>query len=108
MINLRIKEKEAKLKTHPDFEFVPRGQENVMIVTWGGKSGTVYTEPSEYAKYEDYHMFIQASPQVVENLKSIEPDLLLSAETYARARNCYRADVVRIYTEKFGREDLLS
>lgn len=108
MNNMRIKEKTKKVETHPDFEFVSRGHEDVMIVTWGGKSGTVYTEASEYAKYEDYHMFIKASPQVVENLKSIEPDLLLSACTYARARNCYKADVVRIYTEKHGRNDLLS
>ena len=107
MINLRIKTKKKNLKTHPDFDFVSRGQENVMIVTWGGKSGTVYTDPSEYEKYEDYHMFIQASPQVVQNLKSIEPDLLLLADVYARARNCKEADVVRIYTEKYGRKDLL-
>ena len=96
-----------KVESHPDFEFVSRGQESAMIVTWGGKSGTVYTDPSEYAKYEDYHIFIKASPQVVKNLKSIEPELIRGANEYARARNCYRADVVRVYSSKYGNSGIL-
>ena len=107
MINLRIHEKNTKIETHPDFEFVNRGQEDVMIVTWGGSSGKVYTNPEDYAHYMDYHMFISASERVVQNLVSIEPKLLLAAGSYARAKNCYRADVVREYSNKFGRVEIL-
>lgn len=107
MKNLRVFEKDIKIETHPDFEFVNRGQENVMIVTWGGSSGKVYTNPEDYAHYMDYHMFISADETVTQNLVSIEPELLLAAGSYARAKNCYRSDVVREYSIKFGRQEIL-
>ena len=108
MKNLRVFEKDLKIETHPDFEFVTRGSEDVMIVTWGGSSGRVYTNPEDYAHYMDYHLFIRATNEkVVENLVSIEPELLEAAGTYVRAKNCYRSDVVREYTTKFGRVEVM-
>ena len=108
MKNLRIREAEKKEKYHPDFEVVRRGLEDVMVVTWGGKSGTVYTDPNDYQKYEDYHIFLKThGDHVIQNLKSIEPKLLELANRYARARNCYLEDVVRVYSEEFGRPEVI-
>lgn len=108
MKNLRIKEKKSKMNTHPDFEVVPRGQEDVMIVTWGGKSGTVYTAPDEYQKYEDYHIFLKVyGDEVVDRLKDIEPILREGATEFARARNCYLSDVIDAYVDKYGRTGLV-
>ena len=108
MNNLRLFTKDIKIETHPDFEFVNRGQEDMMIVTWGGSSGKVYTNPGDYAHYKDYHMFISAeNDTVIQNLLSIQPELLIASCSYARAKNCYRSDVVREYTNKFGREGIL-
>ena len=108
MKNLRIKEKKTKIDTHPDFEVVPRGQEDVMIVTWGGKSGTVYTDPKDYEKYEDYHIFLKAhGDDVVNRLKSIESILREGASEFVRARNCYLSDVVEAYEGEYGRPELI-
>jgi hypothetical protein len=108
MKNLRIKEKKEKVVTHPDFEVVPRGHEDVMIVTWGGKSGTVYTNPSDYEQYEDYHIFLKAyGDKVIQRLKDLEPTLRDGANDFTRARNCYLADVVDAYVEAHGRPEII-
>ena len=109
MINLRVKSKREKIKTHPDFEVVPRGQEDVMIIRWGCKSGTIYTDPKDYAKYEDYHIFLKVyGDEVIERLKYIEPILQYGAtEKFARTKNCYLSDVVDAYVERYGRPDII-
>lgn len=108
MKNLRIREKKSKIDTHPDFEAVSRGQEDVMIVTWGGKSGTVFTDPKDYDKYEDYHIFLKVhGDDVVDRLKSIESTLKQGAAEFVRARNCYLSDVVEAYEGEYGRPEII-
>ena len=108
MKNMRIREGKIKIETHPDFEVVPRGQEDVMIVTWGGKSGTVYTDPKDYENYQDYHIFLKVyGSKVVQNLVNLEPTLREGAQEFARARNCYLSDVVDAYVDQYGRPEIL-
>ena len=110
MNNLRILSKDVIINDHPDFEIVPPGKENVFVVGFGGRSGKVFTDKNDYANMKDGGGVYILAPngEIVENLKSIESDLYALAESYARMKHCYRHDVIRLYTKKYGRKDLLS
>jgi len=110
--NLRIKRKSDLEYHHPDFDIVNPGEENVFIVGFGGRSGKVCTDKSEYTKMKDDGnggTYIYApSKEIVEKLKSIEDDLIEIGEQYARMKHCYQHDVIRVYESKFGRRCLLT
>ena len=112
MKNLRVKRKSPLEYHHPDFDIVSPGNENVFVVGFGGRSGKVFTDKSEYIKMKDdgnAGTYIYASSkEIIEKLKSIEPDLMQIGEQYARMKHCYQHDVVRVYESKFGRRCLLT
>ena len=110
MKNLRVYSKESIINHHPDFEIVNPGQENVFVVGFGGRSGRVFTDKKDYANMkEGGGVYILApNEEIVENLKSIENDLYTTAESYARMKHCYLHDVIRLYSEKYGRKNLLT
>jgi hypothetical protein len=110
MKDIRIRKKDPIENNHPDFDIVPPGEENVFIVGFGGRSGKVCTDKSEYASMKDGGgIYIHApTEEIIENLKSIEPDLIYVGEQYARMKHCYRHDVIRVYENKFGRRCLLT
>jgi len=110
MMNLRIRAKDIIINDHPDFEIVSPGNENVFVVGFGGRSGKVFTDKKDYDHMKDGGGVYILAPneEIVENLKSIEPELYALAESYARMKHCYRHDVIRVYTERYGRKDPLS
>ena len=110
MKNLRVYSKDVIINDHPDFDIVPPGQENVFVVGFGGRSGKVFTDKADYANMkEGGGVYILApNEEIIENLKSIEPDLYSLAESYARMKHCYRHDVIRVYSKKFGRRSLIT
>lgn len=109
MKNLRILKKEPIITSHPDFEIVSPGEENVFVVGFGGRSGKVYTDKNDYANMKPGGgVYIHApSDEIIENLKSIEADLFSLAERFARMKHCYLHDVIRVYESKFGRPEIL-
>ena len=110
--NLRIRNRCDLVYEHPDFDIVDPGKENVFVIGFGGRSGKVCTDKSEYAKMKDDGnggTYIYApSEEIVENLKSIEPDLIEVGEQFARMKHCYQHDVISVYESKFGRRCLLT
>ena len=111
MKDLRIRKGHSLEYEHPDFDIVECGQENVFIIGFGGRSGKVCTDKSEYAnmKKGGGGTYIYApSEQIIENLKACEPELWKIGEQYSRMKHVYQHDVIRVYESKFGRRCLLT
>ena len=113
MKNLR-ESQTISLSTHPDFDFVKPGNENLFINGWGEfGAGRVFLESSDYAHYtrtEGGHLFVRCHSQVVrERLASLESTLKQMAKDHGSTTtmyHCTKQDVVAAYENKYGREVL--
>ena len=105
MKNIRRQSKGYRtLKTHPDFDVVTKGDENVFIVSQGARSGTVFTDPELYDHFTDAHLFIRAKDDtVISNIQSLQPELQRRANVTARIRNCGLHQFIDAYENKYGR-----
>ena len=109
MKNLRVKKALQKPMTHPDFEFVNPGEENLFIVRCGGRSGRVFTEYKHYRHYTvGMHYYIRASEDVINNFIKLESELLRIADSETtRVRGVPTGRLVRAYVSAYGTPDLL-
>ena len=91
-------------KSHPDFDIVTKGDENVFIVSQGARSGTVFTDPELYDHFTDAHLFIRAKDDtVIRNIQSLQPELKRRANITARIRGCGLHQFIDAYENKYGR-----
>ena len=109
MKNLRVKKALQKPMTHPDFEFVNPGEENLFIVRCGGRSGRVFTEYKHYRHYTvGMHYYIRASEDVINNFIKLESELLRIADSETtRVRGVPTGRLVRAYISAYGTPELL-
>ena len=109
MKNLRVKKALQKPMTHPDFEFVNPGEENLFIVRCGGRSGRVFTEYKHYRHYTvGMHYYIRASEDVINNFIKLESELLRIADSETtRVRGVPTGRLVRAYISAYGSPELL-
>ena len=110
MKNLRFKERTyPNIKHHPDFEIVEKGEENLFIVAFGWRSGTIMTDPAEYDHFvTDGHLFIKTKNEdVIQNFLDLEVELNDIADITSRIRNCGLPKVVDAYTRRYGRPNVL-
>ena len=109
MKNLRIEKALQKPMTHPDFEFVDPGEENLFIVRMGGGSGKVMTDKKDYQHYiVANHHCIYASEKVIKNFINLEEELIrISREEYSRTRNMVTGRLIRAYVSAYGTPELL-
>jgi len=114
MINLRLREGTRVLTTHPDFEFVKPGRENLFINGLGEYSaGKVFTELSDYEHYskvDNLHLFVRChSEEVRERLRSLESTFMELARSHNNTtsmHNCTKRHVIVAYENKYGRDGL--
>lgn len=115
MKNLRLREGTRLLMTHPDFEFVKPGSENLFINGLGEfGAGKVFTELSEYEHYstvKNLHLFVRChSEEVRERLQSLESTFMEMARSHNNTtsmHNCTKKHVVVAYENKYGRDGLV-
>ena len=110
MRNLRVIKNLTKPMAHPDFEFVKAGEENLLIVKMGGKSGRVFTDKKDYEHYiVANHHCIYASEEVIKNFINLESELTrIASEEYSKTRNMVTGKLIRAYISAYGTsEDLL-
>ena len=109
MKNLRVKKALQKPMTHPDFEFVNPGEENLFIVRCGGRSGRVFTEYKHYRHYTvGMHYYIRASEDVINNFIKLESELLRIADSETtRVRGVPTGRLVLAYVSAYGTPELL-
>ena len=109
MNNLRLKKELRKTMRHPDFEFVKAGEENLLIVKMGGKSGSVFTDKKDYEHYiVGNHHCIYASEEVIENFINLEPELIrIASDQYTKTRNMVTGSLIRAYISAYGTPDIL-
>jgi len=110
MKNLRHTSKEWNgIQTHPDFDIVEPGEENALVVGFGGRAGRVLTDKNDYSGMKPGHagVYILATDEVLEKIKQMEPELLSIANRFARMKHCYQSDVIGVYDKKYGRPDML-
>ena len=109
MKNLRVKKALQKPMTHPDFEFVNPGEENLFIVRCGGRSGRVFTDYKHYRHYTvGMHYYIRASEDVINNFIKLESELLRIADSETtRVRGVPTGRLVRAYISAYGSPELL-
>jgi len=114
MRNLRLREGTRSLTTHPDFEFVKPGNENLFIGGWGeSTAGRVILESSDYAHYtrvDGAHLFLRCHSEVVRHrllaLESTFKQMALDHGYTTTMRHCTREHVVVAYENKYGRDGL--
>ena len=114
MKNLR-ESRTISLSTHPDFDFVKPGNENLFIGGWGeGTAGRVFSEPSDFAHYtrtDGGHLFVRCHSQIVRerltSLESILKQMVLDHGYTTTMGHCTKQDVVAAYENEFGRDCLL-
>jgi hypothetical protein len=109
MKNLRIEKSISKPMTHPDFDFVKPGEENLFIVAAGGRSGRVFTDYKHYRHYTvGMHHYIRASQDVIDNFIKLESELLRIADSETtRVRGVPTGRLVRAYISAYGSPELL-
>ena len=109
MNNLRMKRPLHKPMRHPDFEFVKAGEENLLIVKMGGKSGRVFTDKKDYEHYiVANHHCIYASEEVIKNFVDLESELTrIAGEDYTKTRNMVTSRLIRAYISAYGTPDVL-
>ena len=104
MKNLRQKPRIRKVKSHPDFEFVEPGKENLFIVRMGD-AGRVYSDRKDYGHYTTvkggHHFIYCHDEETIDRMKKIENLLMESGHSDSTIRNCHRSVVLRIYTETY-------
>ena len=114
MKNLRHLERTRTLSTHPDFDFVKPGSENLFINGLGEfGAGKVFTELSDYEHYstaKGLHIFVRChSEEVRERFRSLESTFMEMARSHNNTttlHNCTRKHVVVAYENKYGRDGL--
>ena len=110
MKNLRRTSKEWNgILSHPDFDIVEAGEENVLVVGFGGRAGRVFTNREDYSSMKEggAGVYILASDEVRKKIEDMEPELLEVANRFARMKHCYQSDVIGVYDKKYGRPDIL-
>lgn len=110
MNNMRLTSKEWNgIETHPDFEIVEPGEENVLVVGFGGRAGRVLTDKKEYSRMKPgcAGVYIRATEEILERIQQMEPELLSVSNRYSRMKHCYQVDVIGVYDKKYGRPNLL-
>ena len=109
MLFRSIEKELQKPMTHPDFEFVDPGKENLFIVRCGGRSGRVFTEYKHYRHYTvGMHFYIRASQDVVEKFIKLESELLRIADSETtRVRGVPTGRLIRAYVSAYGNPELL-
>ena len=97
----------TNLKSHPDFDFVKPGHENLFMVGLGGRSGTVFTDIKDYGHYSSFaglHNYILChEEETIERIKSLQKTLKETAHFRSTARllSCNRTDIIRVYDEHY-------
>ena len=110
MMNLRRTSKEwSGILSHPDFDIVEAGEENGLLVGFGGRAGRVFTNREDYSSMKEggAGVYILASDEVRKKIEDMEPELLEVANRFARMKHCYQSDVIGVYDKKYGRPDIL-
>ena len=112
MIDLRKRKREGRPpKSHPDFDFVKPGTENVFMVGLGCKSGIVFTEPNDYdhfSREKGLHRFIKCiDSDTIERFKSMQGNLIekIYFRSTARLLACTQKDVIETYLEHYPERD---
>jgi hypothetical protein len=94
------------LTTHPDFEFVKKGDSDVNVfVMRSGNAGRVLTEG--YEDYEWSHYFIKAKDQqVIDNLLAIESELIELGKVTNGMGKLSKHELITTYMSHFGQSIL--
>ena len=108
MIDLRKKHREADLpRSHPDFDFVKPGVENVFMVGLGCESGIVFTEADDYdhfSRERGLHRFIRCyDKDTIDRFKGMQENLIekIYFRSTARLLSCTQRDVIETYIEHY-------
>jgi hypothetical protein len=108
MIDLRKKNKGQIIpRSHPDFDFVKPGVENVFMVGLGCKSGIVFTEADDYdhfSREKGLHRFIRCyDMDTIDRFKDMQENLIekLYFRSTARLLSCTQKDVIETYIEHY-------
>ena len=89
-------------KTHKDFEFVDQSVADCMIGRVGnGPTGKVKTE--DFQGYKKDHYYIKATPEVIDNLKSISLELVeISGAAANGMRSLSKHELIETYIKYYG------
>lgn len=89
-------------RTHKDFEFVDQSVADCMIGRVGnGPTGKVKTE--DFQGYKKDHYYIKASPEVIDNLKAISPELVeISGASANGMRSLSKHELIETYIKHYG------
>ena len=105
-INSSLRKKIQTFTTHPDFEFVNKGDPTTNVfVMRSGYAGKVLTEG--FDGYEWSHYFIYAkSPQVIKNLQSCESEFRELAKMTNGMDKLSKHELIETYIKHFDREKI--
>ena len=113
MKNLRERQKELNTpRSHPDFDFVKPGVENVFMVGLGCKSGIVFTEPDDYEHFsreKGLHRFIKChDTDTIDRFKGMQENLIekIYFRSTARLLACTQKDVIQTYIEHYPEREI--
>jgi hypothetical protein len=98
-VRSELRTKIETYKTHPDFEFVKKGDPSAnLFVMRTGHAGKVLTE--NFQHYEYSHFFIHAkTQQVIDTIKELEPKLIeLASQTNGR-NHVSKHELIESYIE---------
>ena len=108
MINLRIHSKGPPVpSSHPDFDFVKPGEENVFMVGLGCRSGIVFTQSSDYEHFSreaGLHRYIKCvDEETIKRFHQMQKNLIekIDFRSTARLLSCTGKDIVETYMEHY-------
>ena len=106
MIDQRRHQTELNLVEHSDFEFVKRGQEDLLVIGVGWRAGKVLIGKDEYDHLAEYnHHYIKChDPAVVERLSALSEEMMEHARfesSLPRIFHVTEGAIVSKYIEKY-------
>ena len=94
----------SRPQTHPDFEFVKKGDPSVNVfIVRSGDAGQVRTDYEKYKNMEKSHYFIHAkSQEVIDNLVSISEELRVIGRDSSGLGKVAKPEIITTYINHYG------